>query len=113
MPQKWGISDFVRNHDTEGRMRLESISRKVRQRFYYSVPIAGAKVDLGRSQSYRAAEDGLIPTVRNGKFLLVPRKRWDRTVKRLLRGGNAPPGAAKPEAKRQRERAAAEITTTA
>ena len=50
--------------------RLESISRKVRQRFYYSVPVAGAKIELGRSQSY--------------KFLLVPRKRWDRTVKRLL-----------------------------
>jgi len=64
--------------------RLESISRKVRQRFYYSVPVAGAKIELGRSQSYRAAEDGLIPTVRKGKFLLVPRKRWDRTVKRLL-----------------------------
>jgi hypothetical protein len=64
--------------------RLESISRKVRQRFYYSVPVAGAKIELGRSQSYRAAEDGLIPTVRKGKFLLVPRKPWDRTVKRLL-----------------------------
>jgi len=64
--------------------RLESISRKVRQRFYYSVPVAGAKIELGRSQSYRAAADGLIPTIRKGKFLLVPRKRWDRTVKRLL-----------------------------
>jgi len=77
-------------------MRLESISRKVRARFFYSVPIAGAKIELGRSQSYRAAEVGLIPTVRKGKFLPVPRKRWDRTVKRLLRGGNAPPAAAKP-----------------
>jgi len=64
--------------------RLESISRKVRQRFFYSVPVAGAKIELGRSQSYRAAEDGLIPTVRRGKFLLVPRKPWDRTVKRLV-----------------------------
>jgi hypothetical protein len=64
--------------------RLDSISRSVRGRFYYSVPAAGAKIELGRSQSYRAAEDGLIRTVRKGKFLLVPRKRWDRTVKRLL-----------------------------
>lgn len=64
--------------------RLDSISRKVRQRFYYSVPVAGAKIELSRSQSYQAAEDGLIPTVRRGKFLLVPRKPWDRTVKRLL-----------------------------
>src|SRR6516162_6602947 len=74
--------------------RLESISRKVRQRFYYSVPVAGAKIELGRSQSYQAAQDGLIPTVRDGKFLLVPHKRWDRMVKRLLRGGKAPPGTA-------------------
>ena len=74
-------------------MRLESISSKVRQRHYYSVPVAGAKIELGRSQSYQAAQDGLIPTVRDGKFLLVPRKRWDRMVKRLLRGGKAPPAS--------------------
>src|SRR5215831_12363596 len=86
----------------EGRRmrRLESISRKVRQRFYYSVPVAGAKAGLGRSQSYRAAEDGLIPTVRRGKFLLVPRKPWDRTVKRLL--GTV----TKPECKKAAEPAA-------
>ena len=64
--------------------KLESISRRVRERFFYSVPVAGAQIELGRSESYRAAEDGLIPTVRKGKFLLVPRKPWDRTVKRLL-----------------------------
>jgi hypothetical protein len=75
-------------------MRVESISRKVRRRFYYSVPEAGRKVGLGRSQSYRAAELGHIPAERDGKFLLVPRKPWDRQVKRLL-GGNTPRGAAK------------------
>ena len=78
-------------------MRVESISRKVRQRFYYSVPEAGRKIGLGRSQSYRAAELGQIPAERDGKFLLVPRKPWDREVKRLLRG-DAPRGAAKPVA---------------
>jgi hypothetical protein len=67
-------------------MRLESISRKVRQRFYYSIPVAGRMIGLGRSQSYRAAEQGQIPTKRKGKFLLVPRKSWDRTVRRLLGG---------------------------
>ena len=76
-------------------MRVESISRKVRRRFFYSVPQAGRKVGLKRSQSYRKAELGQIPTERVGKFLLVPRKPWDREVKRLLRG-NAHRGAAKP-----------------
>jgi hypothetical protein len=78
-------------------VRVESISRKVRRRFFYSVPEAGRKIGLRRSQSYRAAELGQIPTEREGKFLLVPRKPWDREVKRLLRG-DAQRGAAKPVA---------------
>jgi hypothetical protein len=78
-------------------MRVEAISRKVRQRFYYSVPDAGRKIGLKRSQSYLAAEQGQIPTERDGKFLLVPRKPWDREVKRLLRG-QASRNAAKGEA---------------
>jgi hypothetical protein len=91
--------------------KLESISRKVRQHFYYSVPVAGAKIELGRSQSYRAAEDGLIPTERRGKFLLVPRKPWDRTVKKLL-GKAAEKAAAKP-ARRGNPRKPATKTTDA
>ena len=65
-------------------MRSEVISRTVRNRFYYTVPAAGAQVGLGRSQSYRASELGQIPTERVGKFLLVPRKPWDQEVRRLL-----------------------------
>ena len=76
-------------------MRVENISRKIRRRFYYSVPEAGRKIGLGRSQSYRAAELGQIPAERDGKFLLVPRRPWDREVKRLLRG-NTQRSAAKP-----------------
>jgi hypothetical protein len=83
-------------------MRVESISRKVRRRFYYSVPQAGRKIGLGRSQSYRAAELGQIPAERDGKFLLVPRKPWDREVKRLLRG-DAQRCAAKPVAESSSE----------
>jgi hypothetical protein len=67
-------------------IRPETISRKVRQRFYYSVQEAGALVGLRRSQAYRAAELGLLPVERAGKLLLVPRQAWDRKVKRLLRG---------------------------
>jgi len=43
-------------------------------------------VGMGRSQSYRAAAAGLMPVERSGKFMLVPRQRWDRKVKRLLTG---------------------------
>jgi hypothetical protein len=75
-------------------MRAETISRKIRRRFYYSVPHAGRMIGLGRSQSYRAVELGRIPAERDGKFLLVPRKPWDREVKRLLRG-LSPRGAVK------------------
>ena len=65
-------------------MRFETMSRKVRQHFYYSVPGAGKLVGMGRSQSYRAAAAGLMPVERSGKFMLVPRQRWDRKVKQLL-----------------------------
>jgi hypothetical protein len=82
-------------------MRSEVISRTVRRRFYYSIEDAGALVGLGRSQSYRAAELGQIPTERAGKFLLVPKKPWDREVKRLMRGPK----------RRSRSRAPAEAAT--
>jgi hypothetical protein len=64
-------------------VRFHSMSRKLRRRFYYSVPTAGGQVGLKRSQSYAAAEEGLIPTVRHGKFLLVRKDRWDARRKQL------------------------------
>jgi hypothetical protein len=67
-------------------MRAQTLSRKVRKKFYYSVPEAGEKIELGRTQSYEAAKLGRIPTEPAGKFLLVPRQLWDRQVKSLLRG---------------------------
>jgi hypothetical protein len=70
-------------------IRAETISRKVRQRFFYKVEEAGALIGLGRSQSYRAAELGQIPIERAGKLLLVPRQAWDRKVKRLMGGKTA------------------------
>jgi hypothetical protein len=66
-------------------IRVESLSRHVRRARYYLVPEAGAKVKLGRSQSYEAARAGAIPTEQHGKFLLVPRQLWDRRVKQLLK----------------------------
>ena len=68
----------------EVEMRAETLSGKMRRRFYYKVPAAGAQVGLSRTQSYRAVELGLIPIERDGKLFLVPRKTWDRRRKRLL-----------------------------
>jgi hypothetical protein len=66
-------------------IRAEAISRRVRRARYYLVPEAGAKVELGRSQSYEAAKAGAIPTEQHGKFLLVPKGVWDRRVRQLLK----------------------------
>jgi hypothetical protein len=65
------------------RLRLSPL---LRARLYYGVPEAGQKVGLKRSESYRAAERGEIPTEWRGRFLVVPRKKWDAMVKRLLAG---------------------------
>jgi hypothetical protein len=62
------------------------LSRKIRRRFYLTIPAAGAQVGWRRSESYRAAGRGDIPTERDGRLRLVPRKRWDPIKKRVLRG---------------------------
>jgi excisionase family DNA binding protein len=44
---------------------------------------AGAQLGLSRAGSYRAVQRGDIPTERDGRFLRVPRKRWNRIRKRI------------------------------
>jgi len=74
-------------------MRLDTMSRKIRQLHYYTVPQAGAQAGLARTQSYLAAENGLIPVERDGKLMLVPKAVWDRKLKRLgLLKQSAAPG---------------------
>jgi hypothetical protein len=62
------------------------LSRKIRKRLFYKVPEAGAQAGYSRAASYRAADDGFIPTERHGKFRLVPRRLWDRIRKQIKRG---------------------------
>jgi hypothetical protein len=50
----------------------------------YSVEDAGGMVGWGRSESYRRADAGFIPTRWYGRFRLVPRRPWDRKVRELL-----------------------------
>jgi hypothetical protein len=67
--------------------KLRAISPKVRSKFYYKVPEAGGHLGLKRTPSYDAVEAGLIPVERHGpKLLLVPKRPWDRKVKRILSG---------------------------
>jgi hypothetical protein len=62
------------------------LSAAMRGRLFYSVPDAGRKLGWGRSESYRAAERGDIPSEKFGpKLILVPRDQWDAIVKRLLK----------------------------
>jgi hypothetical protein len=65
-------------------MRAEMVIRKVRRRFYYSVPEYGRKYfDLGRTQSYEHVPK-VVDIVRDGKLMLVPKGRGDRRARELL-----------------------------
>jgi hypothetical protein len=62
------------------------LSRRLRRRFYYMIPVAGAQVGWSRSESYRAARRGDIPIEKIGRLKLVPREAWNRTVRQLRKG---------------------------
>jgi hypothetical protein len=63
-----------------GSLRL---SPKLRWLYYYPVAVAGAQVNLCRSDAYRAVRDGSIPVIRHGKLLMVPKEKWDPIAKQL------------------------------
>lgn len=72
------------------------LPRNLRRRFFYTIPVAGAQVGYSRAESYRAAQRGDIPVEKDGWLSLVPRQKWDRIAKRMLRGDrtiNSDPGA--------------------
>ncbi|MGY3496682.1 hypothetical protein [Bradyrhizobium sp. USDA 4502] len=73
-------------------MPTKVVSRLIRQKFFYRIEDAGAHIGLSRAQSYRAAtETKQIPVEKHGRFLLVPKRKWDAEVKRLLRGPRPKP----------------------
>lgn len=61
------------------------LPRDLRRRKYYQVEHAGAQLGWSRAEAYRRATAGDIPTERDGKFLLVPKQKWDRIVRRVTR----------------------------
>ena len=58
------------------RVPPEVASRILRLRYFYSIENAGLKLGLSRTQAYVAAREGIIPTERYGKLLLVRRAVW-------------------------------------
>jgi hypothetical protein len=69
------------------RWPAEVQSLPLRRKYFYKVEQAGAQVRLSRTQAYRAADAGAIPTERYGRLLLVRKTVWDAEVRRLKRGG--------------------------
>jgi hypothetical protein len=59
---------------------------KLRNRFSYSIPVAGAQVGWSPSEACRAAARGDIPYEVEGRLHRVPRELWDQKVKKVLRG---------------------------
>lgn len=50
------------------------ISKKTAEPLVYDVPTAGKLLNLSRATAYSLAAQGIIPTIRFGKRILVPRK---------------------------------------
>lgn len=46
----------------------------------YEVPDAGAMIGLNRNSSYRAAATGVLPTIRIGRLLKVPKAAFHRML---------------------------------
>jgi hypothetical protein len=65
---------------------VQRLSRKLRKQHYYMIPNAGAQVGWSRSEAYRAARRGDIPTESFGRLKLVPRAAWDVAVRLIKRG---------------------------
>lgn len=56
-------------------------AKKATNEHTMSVPAAGKKYfNLSKNSSYKAAAEGLIPTIRVGKLLKVPVRRMERQL---------------------------------
>jgi hypothetical protein len=69
---------------------VPAVGPALRWKFFYPVPVAGAMKGYGRSESYRRARNGEIPTERDGKLLMVPRELWDREIRQVKRSLRKP-----------------------
>ncbi|MGY3117903.1 excisionase family DNA binding protein [Bradyrhizobium sp. S3.14.4] len=49
-------------------------------RLVYEVPEAGAMLGMSRNNAYEAAKKGLIPTIRIGKLIRVPKAAFHKML---------------------------------
>jgi len=55
--------------------------RGVEEAWVISVPEAGRLIGCSRGSSYKLAREGVIPTIRLGRKLVVPRARFEAWVR--------------------------------
>lgn len=80
------------------RTPAEVVSRILREQTFYTIPAAGRQIGLTRTPAYLAAAEGVIPTEKYGKRLLVRRAIWDEKVKRLYAAARGSKRRAAPKA---------------
>ncbi len=62
---------------------------EIKESLVYSVPEAGRLLSLSRATSYMLANQGIIPTIRLGRRLVVPKIAIERM---LAEAGSKPEG---------------------
>ncbi len=61
-------------------MKANEPIKETKETLVYSVPEAGRLLSLSRATSYSLATQGVIPTIRFGKRLVVPRKALEELL---------------------------------
>jgi len=55
-------------------------TKETKESLVYDVPTAGKLLNLSRATAYSLAAQGVIPTIRFGKRVLVPRKALEELL---------------------------------
>ena len=55
-------------------------TKEITESLVYDVPTAGRLLNLSRATAYSLAAQGVIPTIRFGKRLVVPRKALEELL---------------------------------
>ncbi len=64
--------------------------KDVPESLVYNVPTAGKLLNLSRATAYSLATQGVIPTVRFGKRILVPKAALEKMLSEAGGGNKAP-----------------------
>ena len=56
------------------------VTKQITESLVYDVPTAGKLLNLSRATAYSLAAQGIIPTIRFGKRLVVPRKALEELL---------------------------------